>query len=119
MSCAALALIVSIASVHLHTDRQYNDFNPGLAGACNRYEAGAYYNSHKKLSLHADYRGDWLIVGVVSGYKPLPIMPEVAVYKDVGPVEVLGMAYPEFDDSSKIRNVAVVLGVRYKMELKK
>ena len=46
-------------------------------------------------------------------------MPEIAAYKDVGPVEFLGMAYPEFDDSSKISNVAVVVGVRYKMELRK
>lgn len=118
MDCATLLMIVSIASIHMHTDRHYNQFNPGVSAACNHVEAGVYYNSLKKLSIHMDYRGSWWIAGIVTGYKPLPIVPDVAVYKDVGNVEFIGMVYPEFDNKKHIDNIGAVVGLRYKFNMR-
>ena len=118
MSCAALALVASLASIHLHTHRDYNQINPGVSVVCNRYEAGAYYNSIRRWTIHADYRTDHFMFGVMTGYL-WPIVPEVAAYKNIGPIELVGLIFPEFDDSMHVDNVAAVIGLRYKWSIKK
>ena len=96
-TCAALTLWLSLASVHIGSDYPYNQVNPGLSMQCDQWEVGAYINSIGDLSGFYGWKGQWAMAGVVDGYDK-PVVPYIAVFKDIGRAEVVISPFVEYGD---------------------
>lgn len=90
------ALVFTIASLHLNDSRHYNQFNPGIGLATNRYEVGAYLNSSARLSVYgtvgwetnpARRIGVGFTLGAVTGYS-VPVLPLAFPFVRIGPVRI-------------------------------
>lgn len=86
-----LALGIHLATYHFDRAREYNEFNPGLYARADRWQAGFYHNSHKKLSVYGTYaiplakRTD-LAIGLATGYNKHVVPVVVLSYNfDAGP----------------------------------
>jgi hypothetical protein len=95
-----LAVLVTLASLHLNDSRRYNQINPGLGIerfiGSTHVGAGAYVNSSARLSVYgvvgwetnpARRIGVGLEVGAVTGYS-IPVLPLAFPYVRVGPLKV-------------------------------
>jgi hypothetical protein len=86
---ASLALGLNLGTYHLNRNRDFQEINPGLYAQCEASPGihgiiGAYYNSNRKLSLHAGRvfpleNGFALNLELVTGYDRAPILPLVAL----------------------------------------
>lgn len=66
-----------------HDRGDYNNNTPGAYVITDKmWAAGAYYNSHRKMSVWAGYQFDWkyggVLVGGVTGYPKYAVLPMVA-----------------------------------------
>ena len=117
MACSTIAIGLLLASHHF-ADYKYNNFNPGLAGQCDHIEAGAYYNSERRMSEFVAYRGEWWTLGVVRGYNGKKWMPGGTVYKNYGIVELNAAPFIE-THNGRFHDIAIVVNASLRWELKK
>lgn len=111
MICTALAITLSLASVHLthNYNDDYNEINPGITIECDQYSVGVFKNSYNKDSVHAGlifkHGTDIIIgtnVGVVSGYQS-NVVPFVRPFIQYNGVRVGYIpAAPQFKSESTI-----------------
>ena len=111
MTCSTLALLVSLGSLHVNAPQGINNINPGLIASCDHLEAGAYYNSQRRVSFYAGYVNDWLRAGWVTGYSLAPVLPQVALHHAVGWFDVNAMAVPRLDGDHHVQGLEGVLSL--------
>jgi hypothetical protein len=91
ITLCCIALGMHIGTYHFDRGRNYREFNPGAYVRVDRWQAGAYNNSHGKLSVYGTYavplakRID-LAIGAATGYNGSIVPVVVLTYSfDAGP----------------------------------
>ena len=76
--------IVGIHTVSVHTEKGYNNTNPGVYLSIDGYTAGTYYNSERHQTYYVGYNFagelgyglDWgLTLGLATGYERSKVVP--------------------------------------------
>lgn len=115
-SIIALALSAAAFAAHadtrvglhigtVHSERGFNDVNPGVYVEHNGYTAGVLKNSESRTSVYAGYTWHYgnlgLTAGAITGYRRAQVMPLVtpSIRFNVGPGAIRLAYLPKVDDT--------------------